>query len=60
MNHLNDNGFFKLEDQELKKIKENFSAEKINDTDTLRIIKDFLLIMGSFRSSYCYCCWSIL
>ena len=46
MNHLNDNGFFKLEDQELKKIKENFSAEKINDTDTLRIIKDFFINYG--------------
>ena len=46
MNHLNDNGFFKLEDQELKKIKENFSAEKINDSDTLRIIKDFFINYG--------------
>ncbi len=46
MSQLNDNGFFKLKDQELKKIKENFSAEKINDTDTLRIIKDFFINYG--------------
>ncbi len=46
MKDLNDNGFFKLEKDELKKIKENFSAEKINDADTLRIIKDFFINYG--------------
>ena len=46
MQDLNENGFFKLEKDELKKIRENFSAEKINDTDTLRIIKDFFINYG--------------
>ena len=46
MNNLNENGFFKLEKDELKKIRENFSAEKINDADTLRIIKDFFINYG--------------
>mgnify|MGYP001452209982 CR=1 FL=1 len=46
MKNLNDNGFFKLEKDELKKIKENFSAEKISDADTLRIIKDFFMNYG--------------
>ena len=46
MKDLNDNGFFKLENDELKKIRENFSAEKINDADTLRIIKDFFINYG--------------
>ena len=46
MQNLNENGFFKLEKDELKKIRENFSAEKINDADTLRIIKDFFLNYG--------------
>ena len=46
MKDLNDNGFFKLEKDELKKIRENFSAEKVNDTDTLRIIKDFFINYG--------------
>ena len=46
MKELNDNGFFKLENDELKKIRENFSAEKINDADTLRIIKDFFINYG--------------
>ena len=46
MKDLNDNGFFKLENDELKKIRENFSAEKINDADTLRIIKDFFVNYG--------------
>ena len=46
MKNLNDNGFFKLEKDELKKIKENFSAEKISDVDTLRIIKDFFINYG--------------
>ena len=46
MKSLNENGFFKLEKDELKKIRENFSAEKINDSDTLRIIKDFFINYG--------------
>ncbi len=46
MQDLNKNGFFKLEKDELKKIRENFSAEKINDADTLRIIKDFFINYG--------------
>jgi threonine synthase len=46
MKNLNDNGFFKLEKDDLKKIRENFSAEKISDVDTLRIIKDFFMNYG--------------
>ena len=46
MKDLNDNGFFKLENDALKKIRENFFAEKINDADTLRIIKDFFINYG--------------
>ncbi len=46
MKSLNENGFFKLEKEELKKIKENFTAEKISDADTLRIIKDFFINYG--------------
>ena len=46
MKNLSDNGFFKLEKDELKKIRENFSAEKVNDVDTLRIIKDFFINYG--------------
>ncbi len=41
MDNLNDKGFYKLENKELNKIKENFTAEKISDNETLRIIKDF-------------------
>ena len=43
---LSKNGFFKLEKDELDKIKETFAAEKINDADTLRIIKDFFVNYG--------------
>ncbi len=46
MKNLNENGFFKLNLDELKKIKENFAAEKINDSQTLRIIKDFFVNYG--------------
>ena len=46
MHSLNENGFFKLNKEQLKKIKKNFVAEKINDTDTLRIIKDFFINYG--------------
>ena len=46
MKDLNNNGFFKLRKRRIKKIRENFSAEKINDADTLRIIKDFFINYG--------------
>ena len=46
MKSLSKNGFFKLEKDELDKIKETFAAEKINDADTLRIIKDFFINYG--------------
>ena len=46
MKNLTENGYFKLEEKELKKIKENFAAEKVNDADTLRIIKDFFVNYG--------------
>ena len=38
--------FLNLIKEQLKKIKKNFVAEKINDTDTLRIIKDFFINYG--------------
>ncbi len=46
MKSLNNDGFFKLDEEEQKKIKKNFAAEKVNDTDTLRIIKDFFINYG--------------
>ena len=46
MKSLSKNGFFKLEKDELDKIKETFAAENINDADTLRIIKDFFVNYG--------------
>ena len=46
MKSLSKNGSFKLEKDELNKIKETFAAEKINDADTLRIIKDFFVNYG--------------
>ena len=46
MENLTKNGFFKLNEKELKKLKKNFVAEKINDADTLRIIKDFFINYG--------------
>ncbi|MDC3152252.1 threonine synthase [Pelagibacteraceae bacterium] len=46
MKSLNENGFFKLGKEELTRIRENFVAEKINDADTLRIIKDFFINYG--------------
>jgi len=46
MKSLNKDGFFKLDEEEQKKIKKNFAAEKVNDTDTLRIIKDFFINYG--------------
>ncbi|MAJ86290.1 MAG: threonine synthase [Candidatus Pelagibacter sp.] len=41
MSKLIDEGFFKIDNEELKFIKKNFAAVTINDTETLRIIKDF-------------------
>ena len=46
MNNLTENGFFKLEEKELKQIRKNFAAVKINDADTIRIIKDFFMNYG--------------
>tara|TARA_B100000963_G_scaffold361595_1_gene398015 strand:+ start:5885 stop:7255 length:1371 start_codon:yes stop_codon:yes gene_type:complete len=46
MDSLTENGFFKLNESELKKLKENFAAEKIDDVETLRIIKDFFVNYG--------------
>jgi len=46
MEKLSKDGFFKLEKKELNKFKENFIAEKISDTETLRIIKDFFINYG--------------
>ncbi len=46
MTNLSENGFFQLDKNELKKIKENFAAEKISDSETLRIIKDFFVNYG--------------
>tara|TARA_A100001011_G_scaffold399278_1_gene507185 strand:- start:434 stop:1804 length:1371 start_codon:yes stop_codon:yes gene_type:complete len=46
MEKLSKDGFFKLENNELNKFKENFIAEKISDAETLRIIKDFFINYG--------------
>ena len=43
MNDLTTKGFFKLDEKEIKIIKKDFSAEKINDDETLSIIKSFNL-----------------
>ena len=40
MNNLSSKGFFKLNKKEVEIIKKDFCAEKINDKDTLSIIKD--------------------
>ena len=40
MNDLNDQGQFKLEEQEIKKIKENFCAESSTDEETKLVIKE--------------------
>ena len=40
MNDLSAKGFFKLNKEEVEIIKKDFCAEKINDKDTLSIIKD--------------------
>ena len=41
MNDLLVKGFFKLDQQEVEIIKKDFCAEKINDLETLSLIKDF-------------------
>ena len=43
MNDLTTKGFFKLDEKEIKIIKKDFFAEKINDDETLSIIKSFNL-----------------
>tara|TARA_B100001093_G_scaffold507651_1_gene568513 strand:- start:167 stop:1543 length:1377 start_codon:yes stop_codon:yes gene_type:complete len=43
MSDLSKSGFFKLNQDEIKIIKKNFCAEKINDTETLSIIKNLNL-----------------
>jgi threonine synthase len=40
MNDLSSKGFFKLNKEEVEIIKKDFCAEKINDKDTLSIIKE--------------------
>ena len=40
MNSLNDKGFFKLNENEIKKIKKDFIAAKVSDNETLSIIKE--------------------
>ena len=40
MNDLSSKGFFKLNKEEVEIIKKDFCAEKINDNDTLSIIKE--------------------
>ena len=41
MARLQSKGFFSLDKEEVKKVKENFSAEKVGDKETLEIIKSF-------------------
>ena len=41
MRSLKDKGSFQLEDTMVKKIKEDFCAEKISDQETLKIIREF-------------------
>ena len=43
MNDLKTKGFFKLNQESINNIKKNFCAEKINDEETLAIIKKFYL-----------------
>ena len=40
MNNLSTKGFFKLDQKAITKIKKDFCAEKINDQETLSLIKD--------------------
>ena len=44
MSKLLSEGYFKLDDKELNKFRENFIAEKVSDSETLRIIKDFFIM----------------
>ncbi len=46
MSKLLSEGYFKLDDKELNKFRENFIAEKVSDSETLRIIKDFFVNYG--------------
>ncbi len=46
MSKLLSEGYFKLDDKELHKFRENFIAEKVSDSETLRIIKDFFVNYG--------------
>ena len=46
MKNLSKNGFFKFDNKELVRIRENFEAETINDNETIRIIKDFFINHG--------------
>ena len=41
MARLQSKGFFSLDKEEVKKVKEDFSAEKVGDKETLEIIKSF-------------------
>ncbi len=46
MDNLAKDGFFKINEEELKKIKDDFEAETISDTETIRMIKDFFINHG--------------
>ena len=41
MSRLQSNGFFSLDKEEVKKVKKDFSSERVSDQETLEIIKDF-------------------
>ena len=46
MQKLSDEGFFKLEKDELNILQNDFEAERVDDSETLRIIKDFFVNYG--------------
>ena len=46
MKKLIDEGFFKLEKDELNILQNDFEAERVDDSETLRIIKDFFVNYG--------------
>ena len=46
MKKLSDEGFFKLEKDELNILQNDFEAERVDDSETLRIIKDFFVNYG--------------
>ncbi len=46
MSLLSKDGNYRLDDKELEKLNENFLSEKITDSETLRIIKDFFVNFG--------------